>query len=198
MRCGLTRPSKVDIDTRAAFLPRSRVATISWEVISPCEPPRAALSPQSRANRKSMKLPVVAALALVAFPAFAESVRVVDGDTLKIDGVTYRLWGIDAPGQPCADGWPAAATEHLRALIGDRHVTCEPRTLDRYGRTVALCRADGRDLGADMVADGHAWAFVRYSRDYVEEEREAAAVRAGIHGHICQPAWQWRSERRKN
>ena len=58
--------------------------------------------------------------------------------------------------------------------------------------------SDGRDLGADMVADGHAWAFVRYSRDYVEEEREAAAVRAGIHGHTCQPAWQWRSERRKN
>ncbi len=64
--------------------------------------------------------------------------------------------------------------------------------------TVALCRADGRDLGADMVSDGHAWAFVRYSRDYVEEEREAAAVRAGIHGHTCEPAWQWRSERRKN
>jgi hypothetical protein len=38
--------------------------------------------------------------------------------------------------------------------------------------------------------------LVRYSRDYVEEEREAAAVRAGIHGHTCQPAWQWRVERR--
>jgi endonuclease YncB( thermonuclease family) len=150
-----------------------------------------------------MKLSVlVAALALAASSAFAESVRVVDGDTLKIDGVIYRLWGIDAPEatQPCADGWPAGrtATEHLRALIGDRHVTCEPRTLDRYGRTLALCRADGRELGADMVADGHAWAFVRYSRDYVEEEREAAAMRAGIHGHTCEPAWQWRSERRKN
>jgi endonuclease YncB( thermonuclease family) len=50
-----------------------------------------------------MKLSVLAAaLALAAFPAFAESVRVVDGDTLKVDGVTYRLWGIDAPesGQP--------------------------------------------------------------------------------------------------
>jgi endonuclease YncB( thermonuclease family) len=64
------------------------------------------------------------------------------------------------------------------------------QSLDRYGRTVAICRADGRDLGADMVADGHAWAFVRYSRDYVEEEREAATVRAGIHGHTCKPAWR--------
>ncbi len=47
-----------------------------------------------------------------------------------------------------------------------------------------------------MVADGHAWAFIRYSRDYVKEEQQAAAVRAGIHGHTCQPAWLWRAERR--
>ena len=57
-----------------------------------------------------MKLPALAAaLALAAFPALAESVRVVDGDTLQVDGVTYRLWGIDAPesGQPCPmDGPP--------------------------------------------------------------------------------------------
>ena len=39
------------------------------------------------------------------------------------------------------------------------------------------CHVDVRDLGADMVTDGHAWAFVRYSRDYVDEERESAAVR---------------------
>jgi endonuclease YncB( thermonuclease family) len=148
-----------------------------------------------------MKLSVLAAfLTLAALPAFADSVRVVDGDTLRVDGVTYRLWGIDAPeaGHLCADGWPAGqtATEHLRALIRNRQVSCEARTLDRYGRTVAICRADGRDQGADMVADGHAWAFVRYSRDYVEEEREAAAVRDGIHGHTCDPVWRGAPERR--
>src|ERR1700738_4361529 len=142
-----------------------------------------------------MKLSVLAAsLALAAFPAFAESVRVVDGDTLKIDGLTYRLWGIDAPeaGQLCADGWPAGQTAPQRcpALSRTRQLSCEARTLARYARTVAICHADGRDLGADMVADGHAWAFVRYSRDYVEEAREAAAVRAGIHGHTCQPVWR--------
>src|SRR3979411_626342 len=99
-----------------------------------------------------MKLSVLAvSLTLAALPAFAESVRVVDGDTLRIDGVTYRLWGIDAPesGQPCADGWPAgrAAPEHLRALIGDRHVTCEPRTLDRYGRTSRFAARMAATLG---------------------------------------------------
>ena len=89
---------------------------------------------------------LAAALSFVVLPVYAQSVRVVDGDTLRVDGVTYRLWGIDAPesGQPCADGWPAgqAATEHLRALIGDRQVSCEPKTFDRYGRTVAVCHVD--------------------------------------------------------
>ena len=95
-------------------------------------------------------------------------------------------------------GAPAVCCASCHSKRPNRHVSCEPRALDRHGRTVALCRADGRDLGADMVADGHAWAFVRDSRDYVDEEREAAAVRAGIHGHTCEPAWLWRSERRKN
>ena len=44
---------------------------------------------------------------------------VVDGDTLKVDGVTYRLWGIDAPksGQPCADGWPQSVRASVRLLL---------------------------------------------------------------------------------
>jgi endonuclease YncB( thermonuclease family) len=45
-----------------------------------------------------MKLATLAAaLALAASPALAQSARVVDGDTHKVDGVTYCLWGIDAP-----------------------------------------------------------------------------------------------------
>ena len=76
--------------------------------------------------------------------------------------------------------------ERVAKLVSSTKMTacsrrcCSQLTTTRsYGRTVAVCHVDGRDLGADMVADGHAWAFVRYSRDYVEEEREAAAVRAG-------------------
>ena len=60
-----------------------------------------------------MKLFALAvALTLAALPAFAESVRVVDGDTLKVDGVTYRLWGIDAPEfAPAVRRWMARRDE---------------------------------------------------------------------------------------
>jgi endonuclease YncB( thermonuclease family) len=43
---------------------------------------------------------------------------------------------------------------------------------DRYGRTVARCRADGRDLGTKMVRAGMALAFVRYSSAYVQAEAQ--------------------------
>jgi endonuclease YncB( thermonuclease family) len=144
-------------------------------------------------------LALLLALAL-ALPATAQPLHITDGDTLKQGGATYRLWGIDAPEtkQTCADGWPAGhlATTRLLALTQGRSVVCERKHADRYGRTVAICRASGEDLGAIMVREGLAWAFVRYSRDYVDREARATAERRGVHGHGRTPAWQWRAERR--
>jgi endonuclease YncB( thermonuclease family) len=139
---------------------------------------------------------LVSALALVlAPPAFAQTVT--DGDTIKLKGVTWRLWGIDAPEtkQWCGD-YPAGAqaTGTLAKLMRDKTITCDDRGLDRYGRTIGLCRADGDDLSAAMVWLGMAWAFVRYSRDYVELEERARAENLGVHAHGCQPAWEWRAE----
>jgi endonuclease YncB( thermonuclease family) len=138
------------------------------------------------------------ALLLAATPAFGQTVT--DGDTIKVSGERYRLWGIDAPEkrQTCHDGWPAGAeaTRFLRGLMRSGELECEPRTKDRYGRTVALCRAGGRDLGAEMVRAGLAWAFVKYSSDYVSEEQAARQQRQGIHSHDCEPAWEWRALKR--
>ncbi len=147
---------------------------------------------------KGMQRPF--AIALLAFSLPASAQVVTDGDTIKLDGTSYRIWGIDAAEtkQLCADGWPAgrAAMTYMRELVHGRSVACEYKTKDRYGRTVALCRADGEDLGAAMVRAGHAWAFVKYSRDYVEQERQAKAERLGVHAHGCTPAWEWRAQQK--
>ena len=139
-------------------------------------------------------LSAAAALALVS-PALAQTA--IDGDTIRIGAERFRLWGIDAPEarQTCADGWPAGrvASQALAALMQGRVVSCEPRGHDRYGRTVALCRADGRDLGQQMVRAGLALAFVRYSVDYVKDEATAKAGKLGVHAHPCDPPWQWRA-----
>lgn len=88
-----------------------------------------------------------AAALMLAMPAAAQTV--VDGDTIKLDGLTYRIWGIDAAEtkQACAGGWMAGqeATTAMLELVKGRTVTCEGKARDRYGRTVARCRADGVD-----------------------------------------------------
>jgi len=139
-------------------------------------------------------------LLVASFHAHAET-RVIDGDTIALDGRSMRLWGMDAPEtkQVCPDGYEAGreATRTMVELVRGRHVACHPVTTDRYGRTVALCYADDLNLSAEMVRTGNAWAFVRYSKDYVELEAEAKAAGRGIHAHQCQPAWEWRAEQRQ-
>lgn len=133
-------------------------------------------------------------VALAASPVAGQTV--IDGDTVKLEGTTWRLWGIDAPesAQWCGR-YPAGAraTQILEQLMRHKSINCEERGTDRYGRTIGLCRADGDDLGATMVRLGMAWAFVRYSRDYVEQEAKAKADKLGVHAHPCVPAWEWRA-----
>lgn len=140
---------------------------------------------------------VVGAIALVlAVPVAAQTVT--DGDTLRFGKERVRLWGIDAPEihQRCKDRWLAGieAARKMRELVKGHEVTCENRGHDRYGRMIGLCRADGVDIQAAMVRAGMAWAFVRYSRDYVREEEQAKADRLGIFAHGCEPAWEWREK----
>jgi endonuclease YncB( thermonuclease family) len=139
-------------------------------------------------------------LLMLALPARAQ-VAVIDGDTIKLNGLTYRLWGIDAPelSQTCG-GWIAGeyAAAFLRQIIEGREVTCEPKDIDRYGRWVALCRADNWDLGAWMVREGMAHVYTEYSGRFYEWHEEAAkGLQIGIHGARCKPAWQYRQEKKK-
>jgi len=137
---------------------------------------------------------LVLALALLATPALAQTIT--DGDTIKQAGLTYRLHGIDAPElkQECPDGWPAGrmAATRLLELVGGRPVVCQERDRDRYGRVVAVCRVGGEDIGAAMVREGLAWAFTRYSVDYIDQEEEARIANRGVHQHDCERAADWR------
>lgn len=129
------------------------------------------------------------------------SASVIDGDTIEIVGQRIRLEGIDAPeaGQDCPrrlfGTWRcgAAATKALRSLVEGRTVTCESRGTDKYDRILGVCFADGVEINRRMVADGNAWAFVRYSTSYVAEERDARANRRGIFATVdSQPPWEYR------
>lgn len=119
--------------------------------------------------------------------------RIIDGDTLEIAGERVRLHGIDAFERDQACGGRACGELSRRALVemtAGQTVSCRRLDMDRYGRTVARCQAAGRDLGAAMVRAGHALAYERYSREYLDEERAARSARAGAwaQGGFIDPA----------
>lgn len=147
---------------------------------------------------------IVLALGLSTFLASASAeeingvAHVIDGDTLEIGGATIRLNGIDAPehGQKCGN-WRcgAAATDAMVALADGVALRCEAGPFDGYRRVIARCWSGDTDIGARMVRDGLAWAFVRYSDAYVAEEAEARVAEHGVWAHPSIPAWEYRAER---
>jgi len=154
-----------------------------------------------------LALGVVAAIPArdtVAREALSGVPRVVDGDTVDIRGERVRLEGIDAPeiSQTCPrrlfGSWACgkAAAKELERLIGGRRLTCDSRGTDRYGRMLGICYVDGRDINKEMVREGYAWAFVKYSTSYVHEETEARQERVGIwRGGKAEPPWEYREQR---
>ena len=135
--------------------------------------------------------------------AVSGQAKVIDGDTIDIDGVRIRLEGIDAPEatQTCGRRWigswgcgEAAATE-LAKLVTAQPVTCESRGTDKYGRMLGSCFAGGLDINAEMVKRGLAWAFVKYSTAYQTVEADARARKAGIWQGEAQPPWEYRQAR---
>lgn len=138
---------------------------------------------------------IIVAISLFSVSAPAVSQTVVAGDLVKVDGKAYRLWDIHVlePHQRCLDGWAGGTVAKLALyeLVRDHQVTCQPKGTDRNGRTVAVCRADGVDLGATMISIGLARPLTHNNSDYVERETSAKAANLGIHKHDCIKAWQW-------
>jgi endonuclease YncB( thermonuclease family) len=130
--------------------------------------------------------------------------RIIDGDTVEIEGERIRLHGIDAPesNQTCTivgTEWTCGESATLALIdeIAGQSVTCKGGKRDRYGRLIAVCFAGADNLNAWMVREGWAVAYRRYSKDYVEEEAEARAAGRGVwRGDFMLP-WKWRQSARQ-
>lgn len=97
---------------------------------------------------------------------------VVDGDTLEVGGVRWRLAGIQAPELHERGG--LAAERALRRLVVGREVVCVQRGSEvSWERLVGFCSivgprgphdpaGHGRDLGAALLELGRACRWVKY------------------------------------
>ncbi len=128
--------------------------------------------------------------ASVAFAGPDGRISVTDADTIVVGGTVVRIFGIDAPevDQPCTrpggETWAcgAWAAAEVRRQFQGRRATCRTLDTDRYGRSVARCSVGGEDLGAMIVGQGLATAYLRYSRDYIDIEKAAMVAGRGIFG----------------
>lgn len=152
---------------------------------------------------KSLTAMFVIALCASTVETNAAPARVVDGDTLEVAGMRYRLHGIDAPeaGQSCAKkgggNWSCGKTaiSAMEDLVASGDVVCDDRGGDDYGRTIAVCRAGGVDVNAKMVELGLAWAFVKYSRDYEGLEAKARSTGVGVWQASTETPWAFRAHK---
>jgi|Deesub1362B_J571_1020462.scaffolds.fasta_scaffold00525_2 micrococcal nuclease len=84
--------------------------------------------------------------------------RIIDGDTIEVDGIRVRLVGIDTPerGEP---GFKEA-TEFTASLCSVGSTAgldiddLEPK--DKYGRTLAVVYCNGVNVNAELLRQGYA------------------------------------------
>ncbi len=137
--------------------------------------------------------------------------KIIDGDTIHIDGYKIRLEGIDAPEikQQCKKAslkilsniglifykdynCGIVSKEKLVEKIGRATIKCISSSKDRYKRYIATCFKNKTNLNQWLVRNGHAIAYRRYSKKYVTDEDLAKDNKLGLwKGKFMNPE-KWR------
>ncbi len=136
-------------------------------------------------------------LLFLLFPniSFAES-YVVDGDSLYIDDVEIRLYGIDAPEK--GQAFNKAAARFLRSFIKGKELTYTTIAKDQYKRTLALVYANNINLQEELVKNGFAWVYPRYCKknicnEWKKLQEQAKSQKKGLwqYKNPLSP-WDWK------
>jgi len=130
---------------------------------------------------------------------FADSLRVVDGDTIVLNGEKIRFSGIDTPElkQTCLKGdqkvsCGMSAKMLLVKKIGNVTPECISEGKDVYKRTLAECFINGESLSKFLVRSGYAFAYRKYSTKFIEDEEFAKANKLGMWAMTFQYPWDFR------
>ena len=131
----------------------------------------------------------------------SQELRVVDGDTIHLNGEKIRFTGIDTPElkQTCIkegfiDQCGVTAKEILIVKIGDNKVECISEGKDRYKRTLAECFVNDESLSSYLVRSGYAFAYRRYSKKFVKDENYARINTIGMWSMEFDYPWDYRKK----
>ena len=139
---------------------------------------------------------------------FADTLRVVDGDTIVLNGEKIRFSGIDAPEsnyrgkeQTCLINEAIIhcgklSKEFLIKKIGTNKVTCKrEKEPDQYNRILAECFVNGESLSKILVKNGYAFDYAVYSKKkYSQDEEYAKVNKLGLWNMKFEYPWQWRKK----
>jgi len=87
-----------------------------------------------------------------------------DGDTITVlhdgKGEKLRLYGVDCP--ESHQDFGQKTKKFTSSMAYGKIADVEPVTTDRYGRTVALVKVEGKSLNEELLKAGLAWVYTKY------------------------------------
>ena len=132
--------------------------------------------------------------------SFADNLKIVDGDTIVLNGEKIRFSGIDTPElkQTCMKGEQKVfcgmfAKMLLIKKIGNETPKCISEGKDAYKRTLAECFINGESLSVFLVRSGYAFAYRKYSKKFIKDEDFAKANKLGMWAMTFQYPWDFRN-----
>ena len=157
-------------------------------------------------NKKKIIL-VISFSLLIFFLIFnqvkSQDLRVVDGDTIHLDGEKIRFTGIDTPElkQACVkEGivYPCGliAKEILIDKISENRVECISEGKDQYKRTLAECFVNNESLSSYLVKSGYAFAYRKYSKKFIKDENYARINKIGMWSMKFDYPWDYRRSKK--
>ena len=131
--------------------------------------------------------------------SFADNLKIVDGDTIVLNGEKIRFSGIDTPElkQTCMNGdekifCGKSAKMLLIKKIGNQTPECISEGKDAYKRTLAECFINGESLSVFLVRSGYAFAYRKYSDKFIKDEEFAKENKLGMWSMTFQYPWDFR------
>ena len=129
----------------------------------------------------------------------SQELKVVDGDTIHLNGEKIRFTGIDTPelkqtciNQGVKDYCGLTAKKILIDKIGNKTVECISQGKDQYKRTLAECFVNNESLSSHLVRSGYAFAYRKYSKKFIEDENYAKANQLGMWSMKFEYPWDFR------
>ena len=142
----------------------------------------------------------------------SKNIKIIDGDTIKLDGIKIRFSGIDAPesyykgySQKCfikkkEVNCGQLSKDFLINLVGSNIVSCKlEKKPDQYNRKLGECFLQNQSISRILVKNGYAFDYSKYSkRKYAEDQKYAKSKKLGLWDMEFEFPWDFRARLRKN